>query len=144
MSTPINPAFTLRPAVLNCSLLYLCPPNFISIQTRIRATAAKKTPKPQTMTHPATCRNQVHKLAGQLACRRDDIVKGARDRLKGLYCAVHAQPRAASRARAQCIKGCVIAQKCRDLKQCVQPEVRYLWQRVCTLVEKLRSVVVLR
>lgn len=47
---PISPAFTLRPAVLNCSLLYLCPPNFTSIHTRTSATTAKNTPKPQTMT----------------------------------------------------------------------------------------------
>ena len=55
MSTPMSPALTLRPAVLNCSELYLWPANLTSIQTSISAMQAKKTPKPHTMTHPATC-----------------------------------------------------------------------------------------
>ena len=58
MSTPMSPAFTLRPAVLNCSELYLWPANLTSIHTRIRATQAKKTPKPHTMTQPATYSSQ--------------------------------------------------------------------------------------
>ena len=53
MSTASSPVPMLRPAVLNCSLLYTAPLNLMSTHTRKTASRAKMKPNSMMTIHPA-------------------------------------------------------------------------------------------